>query len=285
MPSDFRILSKQETLIRRYPVVAYFALTFLISWTGALAVATPHIIRHQPLPKITGILMFPVMLLGPIFAGIALTRILDGQRGLEVLFSRIFRVRVPAGWYMGLLISPVLVLTVLVFLQTFVSPVYAPNRFFMGVLFGIPAGFLEEIGWTGYAFPKMRSPNDGLAPSFLLGLLWALWHLPVVDYLGTATPHGVYWLPFFLAFSLAMTAMRVLIAWIYTNTKSVFLAQLMHVSSTSSLVVFGAARVTAAQEAMWYALYGIVLWVAVGLVVKTFGRRLGRSEGTTSASA
>jgi len=285
MPSKFRIPGKQEAIIRRHPVVAYFALTFLISWTGALAVATPHIIRHQPLPKITGILMFPVMLLGPIFAGIALTRILDGQRGLEVLFSRIFRVRVPAGWYMGLLISPVLVLTVLVFLQTFVSPVYAPNRFFMGVLFGIPAGFLEEIGWMGYAFPKMRSPNDGLAPSFLLGLLWALWHLPVVDYLGTATPHGVYWLPFFLAFSLAMTAMRVLIAWIYTNTKSVFLAQLMHVSSTSSLVVFGAARVTAAQEAMWYALYGIVLWVAVGLVVKTFGRRLGRIESSTCASA
>jgi len=265
--------------------MAYFALTFLISWTGALAVAAPHLIRHQPLPKITGILMFPVMLIGPIFAGVALTRIVDGKRGLEVLFSQIFRVRVPPGWYMALLIPPVLVLTVLVFLRTFASPFYAPNRFSMGVLFGIPAGFLEEIGWTGYAFPKMRSPTDGLAASILLGLLWGLWHLPVVDYLGTATPHGVYWLPFFLAFSLAMTAMRVLIAWIYTNTKSVFLAQLMHVSSTSSLVVFGAARVTAVHEAMWYALYGIVLWVAVGLVVKTFGRRLGRTEGTTSASA
>jgi uncharacterized protein len=56
---------------------------------------------------------------------------------------------------------------------------------------------------------------------------------------------------FFLAFSLAMTAMRVLIAWIYTNTKSVLLAQLMHVSSTGSLVLLSAARVTALQEAMW----------------------------------
>jgi uncharacterized protein len=285
MPSEFRIPSKQEATIRRYPVVAYFALTFLISWTGALAVATPHLIRHQPLSKMTGILMFPVMLLGPILAGVVLTRIVDGKRGLEVLFSQIFRAWVPPGWYMALLIPPVLVLTVLVLLRTFVSPVYAPNRFFMGILFGIPAGFLEEIGWMGYAFPKMRSPNDGLAPSILLGLLWALWHLPVVDYLGTATPHGVYWLPFFLAFSLAMTAMRVLIAWTYTNTKSVLLAQLMHVSSTGSLVVFGAARVTAMQEAMWYALYGIVLWVVVGLVVKTFGRRLGCTESSTSASA
>ena len=263
-------------MIRRYPVVAYFALTFLISWTGALAVAAPHLMRHQPLPQMTGILMFPVMLLGPSLAGVGLTWIVDGKSGLRVLFSQMFRARVPPGWYIVLLIPPVLVLTVLLFLQRLVSPVYAPNRFFMGILFGIPAGFLEEIGWIGYAFPKMRSESNGLAPSILLGVLWALWHLPVIDYLGTATPHGVYWLPFFLAFTLAMTAMRVLIAWIYTNTKSVLLAQLMHVSSTGSLVVFSAGHVTALQEAMWYALYGTVLWVAVGIVVKIFGRRLGR---------
>jgi uncharacterized protein len=263
-------------MIRRYPVVAYFALTFLVSWTGALAVAAPHLIRHQPLPKMTGILMFPVMLLGPSFTGVALTRVVDGKSGLRVLFSQMSRAWVPLGWYAALLIPPILVLAVLLFLQRFVSPVYAPNRFFMGILFGIPAGFLEEIGWMGYAFPKMRPQTNGLAPSILLGLLWALWHLPVINYLGTATPHGAYWLPFFLAFSLAMTGMRVLIAWIYTNTKSVLLVQLMHVSSTGSLVLFSAARVTAAQEAMWYAFYGAALWIVVGIVLKTFGRRLGR---------
>jgi membrane protease YdiL (CAAX protease family) len=265
----------QEEVIRRSPVVAYFALTFLISWTGALAVAAPHLIRHQPLPKMTGILMFPAMLLGPSLAGVALTRIVDGKNGLRVLFRQMFRGWAAPRWYTALLIPPVLVLTVLLFLQRFVSPVYAPNLFWTGILFGIPAGFLEEIGWTGYAFPNMRSESNGLASSILLGLLWSLWHLPVINYLGTVIPHGVYWLPFFLAFSLAMTAMRVLIAWIYTNTKSVLLAQLMHASSTGSLVIFSAARVTAAQEAMWYALYGTVLWAAVGIVVKTFGRQLG----------
>jgi uncharacterized protein len=276
MPPEFAPPSNQEAIIRRYPVVTYFALTFLISWTGALAVAAPHLIRHQPLPQMTGILMFPAMLLGPSLAGIVLTRIVDGKSGLRALFSQMFRARVAPRWYAALLLPPALVLTVLLLLERFVSPVYAPNRFFMGILFGIPAGFLEEIGWTGYAFPKMRSESNGLAPSILLGLLWALWHLPVINYLGTATPHGAYWLPFFLAFSLAMTAMRVLVAWIYTNTKSVLLAQLMHVSSTGSLVLFSAPRVTAAQEAMWYALYGTVLWIAVGIVVKTFGKRLRR---------
>jgi uncharacterized protein len=279
MPPEFAVPSNQEAIIRRYPVITYFALTFLISWTGALAVAAPHLVRHQPLPQMTGILMFPVMLLGPSFAGIVLTRIVDGKSGLQVLTSQMFRAWVPPRWYTPLLLPPALVLTVLLFLERFVSPVYAPNHFFMGILFGIPAGFLEEIGWMGYAFPKMRSESNGLAPSILLGLLWALWHLPVINYLGTATPHGAYWLPFFLAFSLAMTAVRVLIAWIYTNTKSVLLTQLMHVSSTGSLVLFSAARVTAAQEAMWYALYGTVLWIAVGIVVKTFGKRLGPPSG------
>jgi hypothetical protein len=53
--------------------------------------------------------------------------------------------------------------------------------------------------------------------------------------------------------------MRVLICWIYTNTNSVFMTQLMHVSSTGSIVIFSAPRVTAAQEVMWYGLYGASL--------------------------
>jgi CAAX protease family protein len=272
----FGIGNNEEAVIKRYPVAAYFAVTFLISWTSALAVAAPLLVRAQPLPRMTGILMFPVMLLGPGLAGIAFTRIADGESGLRALFSQVFRARVPPGWYTALLIPPVLVLAVLLFLQKFVSPVYEPNHFFIGILFAIPAGFLEEIGWTGYAFSKMRRESDALSPSIRLGLLWSLWHLPVINYLGASTPHGAYWLQFFFAFSLAMTAMRVLIAWIYTNTKSLLLAQLMHISSTGSLVVFGAPRLTGVQESIWYAVYGIVLWVLVGIIVKTFGRRLAR---------
>jgi membrane protease YdiL (CAAX protease family) len=262
-------------MIKRHPVVAYFVLTFLISWAGAFAVAAPHLLRHEALSGTTGILMFPVMLLGPSLAGMLLTRIVDGNSGLQVLFSQMLQLRVRPAWYLTLLIPPALVLAVLLLQQRFVSPAYAPNRFFLGILFGVPAGLLEEIGWTGYAFRKMRLSRDGLVASIQLGLVWSLWHLPVIDHLGTVTPHRAYWLSFFLAFSVAMVAMRVLVGWIYANTQSVLLTQLMHMSSTGSLVVFSATRVTGRQEAIWYALYGLVLWVAVGIVVNIFGRNLG----------
>jgi len=266
MSSTIRSPRDIRTIAGQYPVTTYFVLTFAISWAGAFAVVLPHLIRHESLPKMVGILMFPVMLLGPSFTGLFLTRKVDGKRGVQDLFRRLRRWRIYPCWYAALLIAPILVLTVLFFLKTFVSPSFAPNRFLAGILFGVPAGFLEEIGWMGFAFPKLCLQRNALSSSVILGVLWSIWHLPVMDYLGTATPHDAYLPSFFVVFGVAMTAIRVLIAWAYTNTRSVLIAQLMHVSSTGSLVIFSPPRVTAGQEVMWYGIYGITLWIIVAII-------------------
>jgi membrane protease YdiL (CAAX protease family) len=266
--------SKNQNFVTRRPAITYFVVTFTLSWLGAFAVAAPHLLRGQAIPKFAGLMMFPAMLLGPSAVGILLTRIVDSSGGLRDLFSRMRLFRVPARWYAALLIPPVLVLIVLYSMKTFVSPDFAPNRFFIGIGFGFVAGFFEEIGWMGFAFPKMCRPDNALVPAILLGLLWGTWHIPVIDYLGTSTPHGAYWLPFFFAFTAAMTAIRVLIAWVYSNTKSVLLAQLFHAFSTGSLVVFSPPRVTAAQESLWYGIYAAALWLVVALIAATFGKRL-----------
>lgn len=264
-----------KSFVRRQSVSPFFLLTFAISWTGALAVAAPALLRGLEVSKLSGILMFPAMLLGPSVSGIVMTRIVSGKEGAKDLFAGMRRVRVPARWYGMLLIPPALVLAVLFSLKALVSPGFAPNHFWFGILFGVPAGFLEEIGWTGYAFPQMSAKRNPLAAAIVLGVFWGIWHLPVINFLGAASPHGAYWLQFFLAFTLAMTAMRVLIAWLYVNTRSVMLAQMLHVSSTGALVIFSP-RVSAVQEAMWYAVYGCVLWVVVGVIAGKWGRGLKR---------
>lgn len=234
--------------------------------------AAPYLLRHEPVAKMAGLLMFPVMLVGPSFVGIFLTWFVRERDGVRDLFRRMQRVRVPVKWYAILLIPPTLVLAVLFALEAFWSPVFVPNQFWVGVSFGLVAGFFEEIGWSGYAFPEMLAKGNGFAVAILLGVLCGLWHLPVVDYLGTATPHGAYWFRFFLAFIAVMTAMRVLISWLVARTNSVALAQLLHAVSTGSLVAFSPVRVSAGQEAAWYAIYALALWLVVAtLAVTTHG--------------
>jgi membrane protease YdiL (CAAX protease family) len=262
------------TFVGRRPLTSYFGVTFVISWSAAFAIVAPKLLHGEPIPKFSGILMFPAMLLGPAASGVLMTRLLDGPAGIRKLFSSIVRVRVGMRWYSILLLPPAAVLAVLLTLKTFVSPAFAPNHFLLGVAFGIPAGFLEEIGWTGFAFPRMQTRLGTLQAGVLLGLLWSAWHLPVIDFLGAASPHGKYLPLFFLSFATAMTAMRVLIGWIYQNTQSVLLAQFMHISSTGALVVFGPFQMTPAQETVWYFTYGVGLWIVVAALVAWFGRAL-----------
>ncbi len=261
-----------KDLNQKHPVTVYFIMAFTISWLGAFIVVAPKLLSGQPIPKIDGILMFPAMIIGPAAASIVLTAITEGKTGLRNLRSRMGKWKVPVKWYLvATLIPPCLIMIVLLLLKNFLSPAFAPHFFLIGILFGIPAGFFEEIGWSGYAIPKMLREQSALKTGIIAGFLWGLWHLPVIDFLGAASPHGQYWLPFALSFILAMTAMRIIIVWVYSNTNSVLLAQFIHVISTGSLVVLGPNAVSPARETLWYALYAGLLWVAV-LIIFTLRR-------------
>ena len=277
-PCVYPLMATPPGILQRHPVLSYFVLTFSISWLGALFVVAPHLLRHETIPKFSGILMFPAMLLGPSLSSIILTRLLDGPAGLRDLFSRMRRLRFSPGWFAALLIPPLLIYIVLLALRDFASPIFSPGFFWIGIFFGVPAGFFEEIGWMGFAFPRISRTYSALSSAILLGVIWGCWHLPVIDYLGTATPHGSYKLPYFIAFTCAMTAVRVIIAWTYTNTKSVLLAQLLHMSSTGALVIFSPPRVNAAQETLWYFAYALVLWMTVALIAARWGRTLTRDR-------
>jgi len=227
--------------------------------------------------------MFPAMLLGPSIAGLVLTKAIHGTEGLRVLSARVRRIG-SVRWLATFVIPPGLVLAVLFGLKMFGSPAFEPNLFPMGLTFGCMAGFFEEIGWTGFAFPAMRLRRNPFGAAVSLGLLWAAWHIPVIDYLGAATPHGKFWLPFLLAFAGAMTAMRVLICWVYANTESVLLAQMLHASSTGALAVLSPAHVSAGEEVLWYGVYAVLLWITVGIIVMRWGTALVKARSASSAS-
>ena len=111
-----------KSFIRRHPVASYFTATFVISWLGAFILVAPKLFSGQSIPKMDGILMFPIMLTGPASAGIILTALTEGKTGLRNLMSRIGKWKVPVRWYLiALLIPPCLIITTLLFLKNFVS--------------------------------------------------------------------------------------------------------------------------------------------------------------------
>ncbi len=268
---------KIKAFIQRYPVATYFGLVLLISYGSFLLVVGPKLLRGGAEQPTDAFLLFPIIVVGVCLVGIALTSITGGRHGLRDLFSRVGRWRVGAQWYAVAFLTPsVLMLAVLFLFRTLVSPVFTSKIFPLGLVFGLVPGFLEEFGWMGFAYPKMRLQRSALSASLLLGVVWGLWHAPVVDYLGAAAPHGEYWVPFFLTFIAIVMAVRVLIVWIYSNTGSVLLAQLMHASLTVSLATFDPVGVSPAQETLWYAVYAVVLWIVVAVIAMWYGKRLVR---------
>ena len=116
----------------------------------------------------------------------------------------------------------------------------------------------------------MRRTRGILGASIVLGFVHALWHLPA-DYLGNSNAFGAQWLPYFASFFVFVIALRILIAWVYTNTESVLLAQLMHASSSGFLAVLVPIGIGGLNWSTFYATYAVVLWGAVAIVLARYG--------------
>ncbi|MFX0141387.1 MAG: hypothetical protein ACFFDN_47555, partial [Candidatus Hodarchaeota archaeon] len=108
------------------------------------------------------------MLAAPILSGILMAFIVDGKRGIRDMFNRMKIWRV-GKWYLTLLIFPVLILVVSLLLSATVSPEFAPIFLIGNILMGISAGFIEETGWMGFAFPKMRERHGLIRAGVYLG--------------------------------------------------------------------------------------------------------------------
>jgi membrane protease YdiL (CAAX protease family) len=273
--------------IRGHPLIVYFGLAYSLSALALLVIGPPDLSGRVPVPS-SSFVMFPVLVIGVGLSGAVLTAITAGSAGVRELGRRLIRWRLGA-WALVLLIPPTGITLVLYAFRTGFSTAFSQHLVLsfaaIGIAIGVLAGTFEEIGWTGFAYARLSSRYGALGGALLLGVLWGLWHFPVADSLGAASPHGVYFPAFFASFVAAMVAMRVLIAWVYSNTGSVLAAQLLHACSTASLVVLSAPHVTAAQEAAWYAVYALVLWGVVAVVVLRFGPSLaGRGVVRRSAS-
>lgn len=262
-----------SAFIKKHPVLTYYILTFGISWGGGLIVLGPDGIlgiRQPSHPQF--LLAIFAGIAGPSVAGIWLTGVIDGQTGLQKLRSQLFKWRVDARWYAVALTGPLFASAVL-FALSVTDAAFRPgilvsdhkvSLLLIGTAVGLGAGCLEELGWTGFAIPRLRRRYGMLATGLIVGFLWGGWHFPLFS--GQGSPSGV---PIALYMSVLLFSFlppfRVLMVWLYDRTESLLLVMIMHASlSATSLIL---QPQTAGVDVVAYDLtLAAALWAFVAVV-------------------
>jgi membrane protease YdiL (CAAX protease family) len=280
---------------KRYPVVSYYFTTFLISWGGLILIlgGIGRISSHST--DVPFLPLYFVTVAGPSVAGILLTGLFDGIKGYRNFISQLLKWRVQLKWYaVALLIAPFTVFTILFILYLF-SPAFLPGIFSPGdspiaSMFGLPNGnkislllfvvmlglfngFVEEIGWTGFATSRLKMDSTFIAAGLKLGIMWGLWHF-LSNYIGSAHGAGTVPLPLYMAVILFsfLPPFRIIMTWVYAHTRSLLIAILMHASLDIFWILSTPINLTGEQRVIWYVAWAIVLWGIVA-VIKITGKK------------
>ena len=279
-------------MIQKHPLASYFILAFAISWAGVLLViGTTGIPGSAENTKRLFPFVYLAMLAGPSVAGVLMTGLSGGKGGLELLF-RSFSWRVGVRWYaIALMTAPIVVGATLWALST-TSAVFRPALFtsadkasvlLFGIVVGMGAGIFEELGWTGFATPRIRRRRGPLSTGLIVGLLWGAWHMLAIAWggLGLWRP-----LPPLLALLVSnfsfLPPYRVLMVRVNDGCGSLLVAMVMHTSLTMTLLVFGPSGISGMSLLIFDVALAGALWVVVAAVALADRRSLPRPFASLS---
>ena len=247
-----------SSLFKRHALIAFFILAFAFFWIPV------------PLASITPILPVLIGLFGPALAAIIVTSLTEGQSGVKSLLKRLGQWRVGLAWYLVTLGFPFAVGLAAIGISSVlgsrtarqIGP-FSAFALILGILI-----FGEELGWRGYAFPRLQARYGALPASLIFGLIHAAWHLP---YLFIIPGQDLFGAPF-LAYWVMTTANAIVLTWILNHARgSVLIATLYHAMfNATGFLYVGIASGLSVAEYWWmraavYAGAAIIVLLVAGL--------------------
>ncbi len=232
--------SPLKRLIRGHPLVAYFVIAFAGSWAFLLPFALSRgvnglgILPYR-LPDIAFYIAFVLATpAGPALASLAVTAVTSGKAGLGLLLRRCVQWRVGIGWYLIAIFGfiPIWLVNISLFYGvnlplalllkwTLIFTVFFPQ----GVSIILTGSFAEELGWRGFALPRLQQRYGPVLGTVILGSLHGLWHLPSFF----TWVNGPFIFTSYVGFLIVAIAATFFYTWVFNHTKgSVLLATLTH---------------------------------------------------------
>jgi uncharacterized protein len=264
-----------HTTTRAFPL-KFVLIAFAFTWAFWLLVMLEArgLISSLPVPALF------LGAFGPMVAAVVLTAQEGGRAGLRSLLSRVVRWRVAPVWYGVALLGPIVLQLVAMALHVVVFGGQLPS---LGAMVGalptvlalsvymlIQVGIGEEIGWRGYALPKLQAGYSALVSSVILGAIWTLWHLPLFFNPATSYSNTPLW-----AFLVFLLPFSILIGWVFNSTGgSVLMVMILHAvmnASTGPLWSAIPEAATTISNTNVYLIQAALLWVAAIIVMLVYG--------------
>ncbi len=265
---------------KKHSTVAFFVLAYLITWAFWIpfVVFAPSSSAFGSNPELRS---SPFMLLqvlgnfGPTFAAILLL-MFSGKRGeLKDAFSRLLPHRAKLIWYIIVLFLPVGALLPGLFVYALLGGNIAGFSILGLLMMFVPAIFIsglgEEMGWRGYALTKLQMTKSPFNSSLIVGVLWGLWHLPIIYWVSSQT--GLFFIAEFVLYVLLLTAGSIMFTWVFNATnKSLWMVILMHAAFTAggnTIAVF----VQPAMGGSWVPyIVNVLSAIVVAVIVVAFNK-------------
>ena len=222
--------------IKKHDLIIYFILAFAISWTFMIppALATRGLISYDMPYAVYYLASF-----GPMISALLLSAITGGASGIGRLLSGLLKWRVGWGYFAFSVFAPFAFFFIAVLLTRIFTGAwpqlsllgeadYLPYLGFFGALglWLLTYGMGEEVGWRGYALPRLQRTRSAVAAALILGVIWASWHLPAFFFRDTYIEMGALGFPIFIV---SVVFASVLLTWLYNSTAgSLLMVVLFH---------------------------------------------------------
>jgi membrane protease YdiL (CAAX protease family) len=263
-----------RTFTRRHPLIAFFALAFVIAW----AILIPSVLASYGLISLpAATLLLLIMGYGPTIAAILVSGAVGGRAEIRALLKRLLIWRVGWGWWaITLFLNGGIILGALgvyALLGNDVPPLpsLGPGLLLETVVMFVLVALIngEEIGWRGFALPRLQARYGVWTTVAVLGVLETLFHLPIFFNNGASEAGGQNGTPFG-AFLVSSVLAVFLFVWLYDHTRgSLLMAILFHASMNawSNILPFPS------TSAWFFWLLALTQLVAVAVVLVTGGTR------------
>jgi membrane protease YdiL (CAAX protease family) len=223
--------------LARWPLASFFALAFGLTWSFLLAdvLGARGLIPFRLTLSGPGLILALLMSYGPTLAALLVAGATEGRVGLWSLLRALVRWRVGLRWYGLALGGPAALFFAAARLSELLGgeprplPAQDWSLLLMGLVGSLVHGLAngEELGWRGYALPRLLRRQRPLAASLSLGAIWFVFHVPIMFVPNSIA--GGQSLATALPFLVGVLAASVLMTWLYRSTGgSVLLTTLFH---------------------------------------------------------